>query len=235
MNFRNMWRTEGQTVSKHVGVREQLANKYISGSGIEIGALHFPQPVPEGTKVTYVDVGSAEEMQEKFKEVEVKKNLITVDNAETLELFNDDHQDFVIANHVLEHCEDVIGTLKNWVRVLKPGGKLFIALPDKEQTFDKLRPITPFSHLVSDHLEGPKASREHHYREWYALSEEEDGKDIEAKVSAAMASHQNIHWHVWDEMAMWELFVSVTSFVNIRLLEYRRNGIEVVWILERWQ
>jgi len=40
--------------------------------------------------------------------------------------------DVVIARHVLEHCLDTVETLREWKRVLKPGGRLIIAVPDED-------------------------------------------------------------------------------------------------------
>lgn len=45
--------------------------------------------------------------------------------------FDDNSQDVVIARHILEHCLDSVGTIKSWKRILKPGGKLLIAVPDE--------------------------------------------------------------------------------------------------------
>ncbi len=50
----------------------------------------------------------------------------------TLDLpFPDKSQDVVIARHILEHCLDTVGTLNGWKRVLRPGGKLLLAVPDE--------------------------------------------------------------------------------------------------------
>ena len=59
-----------------------------------------------------------------------------IDNGETLQTLPDARQDFVVANHFLEHCQDPIGTIVNHFRVLKPGGVLFMAVPDKRWSFD---------------------------------------------------------------------------------------------------
>lgn len=37
--------------------------------------------------------------------------------------------DFVFACHCVEHCERVVDALREFMRVLKPGGRLFIATP----------------------------------------------------------------------------------------------------------
>lgn len=40
--------------------------------------------------------------------------------------------DVLIARHILEHCVDLIETLSHWRNILKPGGKLIIAVPDQD-------------------------------------------------------------------------------------------------------
>jgi predicted SAM-dependent methyltransferase len=45
--------------------------------------------------------------------------------------FEDNSVDTIIARHILEHCIDSINTLKKWIRILKPGGRLIIAVPDE--------------------------------------------------------------------------------------------------------
>jgi len=44
--------------------------------------------------------------------------------------FDANSQDTIIARHILEHCQDPLGTMAEWNAVLKPGGKLIIAVPD---------------------------------------------------------------------------------------------------------
>ena len=42
----------------------------------------------------------------------------------------DGSQDTIIARHLLEHCQDTVGTLSAWNRALKKNGKLIIAVPN---------------------------------------------------------------------------------------------------------
>ena len=52
----------------------------------------------------------------------------------------------MIANHFIEHAEDLVGTPGHFVRTLHPGGILFMALPDKRFTFDQKHPETSNEH-----------------------------------------------------------------------------------------
>jgi hypothetical protein len=60
-------------------------------------------------------------------------------------------QDFIIANHALEHSPDPYGTLKNWLSKLRPAGVIYAAIPIAEKCYDKGRPVTSLQHLVDDH------------------------------------------------------------------------------------
>lgn len=48
--------------------------------------------------------------------------------------FETDQLDFVYGGHVLEHCENPLGTVKEWLRVVKPLGYVVIVHPDRRGT-----------------------------------------------------------------------------------------------------
>lgn len=48
--------------------------------------------------------------------------------------FADNSQDVVIARHIFEHCLDSVGTARRWNRIIRPGGKLILAVPDERVT-----------------------------------------------------------------------------------------------------
>ena len=104
-------------------------------------------------------------------------NVDIVDDGESLATISDGSMDFVVANHFIEHCQDPIRALTNHFRVLKTGGILFLALPDKRFTFDKDRPVTPNAHLYQDHEIGPAQSR---------LSILRNGSDSSKRLRAKM-------------------------------------------------
>ena len=128
--------------------RENIADLDLQGQGIEIGALHHPLVVPKDVKVLYVDRMSVADLRKQYPELN-DLPLIEADilaNGEDLETIADNTQDFVIANHFIEHCQDTIGTIENMLRVLKPGGILYSAIPDKRGSFDIDRDVTSIEH-----------------------------------------------------------------------------------------
>lgn len=60
-------------------------------------------------------------------------NVDHVCNANNLSLFSDDTFSEMYASHVVEHLDykdELDSTLKEWLRVLKPGGRIYISVPD---------------------------------------------------------------------------------------------------------
>jgi SAM-dependent methyltransferase len=216
-------------------VRARIAQQYIKGAGIEFGALHAPLSVAADVAVKYADREPVDQLNKSYADVDgiMPPDIIT--DIESMRGIPDQSQDFVIANHVLEHVEDPIRALASIGRVLRAGGVAFIALPDKRFTFDRDREITPLSHLVRDNEKGPEWSLAAHYDEWCRCVDGLQGQAHSERVALMLEDRTNIHFHVWDYAAMTELFSFVASRaepgfdVEVSLF----NQIEVIWILRK--
>jgi len=57
---------------------------------------------------------------------------VVVDTCERLDLFADKSMDFVFSSHLLEHIEHFEDALREWWRVIKPGGHLVLYLPHRD-------------------------------------------------------------------------------------------------------
>jgi glycosyltransferase involved in cell wall biosynthesis len=186
--------------------RESIAATYLSGDGIEIGALHNPLAIPPCARVKYVDRMPKEKLFEHYPELRTLPlvDVDIVDDGELLKTVADSSQDFVIANHFLEHSEDPIITITNLLRVTKVGGVVYLAVPNMTKTFDCNRVETSLSHLINDHNLGIATSRRSHYEEWVSLVEPhfgrtyEDGIAFNNRVEEIMGQKYSIHFHCWS-------------------------------------
>jgi SAM-dependent methyltransferase len=217
--------------------RSALGRRYLAGSGLEIGALHKPQAVSLGAHVTYVDHLDQAGLRAEYPELN-RVRLVDVDildDAETLTSVAAQSQDFIIANHYLEHCENPLGAIRSHLEKVKTGGLLFYTLPDRNMTFDWKRHNTPFAHLVADDERGPEQSRVDHYRDWVRHVVGKEGAAVEATSRRLMTRHYSIHFHCWDKPSLRAFFVAARAYLDeqFSIVECRPNGPEMVFVLRR--
>jgi SAM-dependent methyltransferase len=218
--------------------RALVAQWFLRGDGIEIGALHNPLKMPAATSVKYVDRMSAGDLRLQYPELE-KLPLVDpdiIDDGETLSQVAASTQDFVVANHFLEHCQNPIATLQNFIRVLKPEGILYLVIPDKLYTFDKHRPSTTLEHIIRDFGEGPAWSREFHYREYARLVDHASpGEAEELRAQQLMGMNYSIHFHVWTKGQALELLHTLNEKYRLgyEVRFFLDNGPEGIYLLQK--
>ncbi len=215
-------------------LREVLARSYLQGQGLEIGGLHNPLKVPRSVQVTYVDRLPVAELRRHYPELEGQPfvPVHVQDDGERLAKFADASQDFVIANHFLEHCQDPIGAMESFFRVLKPGGVLYLAVPDKRYTFDRDRPVTPIEHLIRDREEGPAWSKRQHFEEWTRLvNKVMDDAEAEEEITRLTALDYSIHYHVWTQVEFRELVLFMQRRLRFEVELFLKNGEEMIVVL----
>jgi len=236
------------TPPEYLNARTEFAQAYLAGEGLEIGGLNWPLDAPAGATVRQVDRMSTDDLRREYPEMADHPllNVDIVDDGETLKTVPEDSQDFIIANHFLEHTEDPIGTIGIHLGKLKPGGILFYAVPDKRYTFDFRRTITPLEHMVRDHEEGPAGSRREHFDEWtYQVGgTEEDRATDEAYAKFEEWAERearrlededfSIHRHVWDQGSFLRLLLHCRErFGNFDIEATASWSIEIVAILRK--
>lgn len=149
----------------------ELAHKYLDGkTGIEIGAsAHNPFNLEGNCEfVDYTDDMSTTFKLEEEKLCGEKQKVDVVAPAWWLP-YKSESLDYVLSSHVIEHCWNVLATLDEWARVLKPDGLIFMIIPHKERTFDKDLPRTKYQELFSRYLgleQEPELDTHEHYSVW---------------------------------------------------------------------
>lgn len=216
-------------------VRRRLAERYLRGDGIEIGALHQPLVVPREARVRYVDRYDVDGLRRHYPELRglPLTPVDILDDGETLSSLADASVDFVIANHFIEHTQSPLAALSNHLRVLRPGGILYLAVPDKRRTFDAGRDVTPLEHILHDLEEGAESSRAQHFREW--AEHVEQAADVEARAAQLMAEDYSIHFHVWTPDDFEELLVHARDELRMPLAieQLQHNEFEFIAVLRR--
>lgn len=154
---------------KYVKFRESsLAHKILDGlRGIEIGGSAHN---PFGLKTLNIDYTDDYSTGFKQEEIDLCGTFLKVDvvaSGDDLP-FKDNIWDFVISSHVIEHFYDPVKTVEEWLRVVKPGGYVYIIAPHKERTFDKPRPRTPLEEIIDrhEHPNPPIPDHHGHYSVW---------------------------------------------------------------------
>lgn len=127
----------------------------VNGRGLEIGASHAPIfPKREGFDVEVLDHASADDLRRHYGAAG-----LDISGIEEVDWVSDGRPlhdiiphrssyDYVFSSHAIEHVTDFIGYLKSCELLLKPGGVVAMAVPDKRYTFDALRPITTTGQML---------------------------------------------------------------------------------------
>jgi SAM-dependent methyltransferase len=130
---------------------------------------------------------------------------------------------FLLSSNCLEHVANPIKALKEWVRVVEPGGLMLLILPDKRSNFDHRRPVTRFDHVLDDYRSGVGEDDLTHLNEILELHDLErdpwaSGRDNFIRRSRDNFKHRGLHHHVFDSA----LITQMTTYVGITPL---RQGI----------
>lgn len=238
MDLRRVAKKIAKGFRQYLG-RLTVADRYLRGEGLEIGALQDPLPLPRGARARYVDIAPTEELRKLYPRKK-RRHLVEVDivdDGETLRSVENDTQDFVVANHFFEHVEDPIATLRNLLRVVRPGGVVYLSIPDKRFIFDKDRETTSYEHLVRDHEQGPEVSRRAHYEDVVRNAEKvAEEAAVEARVAVLEWQEYRIHFHCWTQTEILELLVKLQrrpGFPGFDVEHFGKNEEEMVLVLRK--
>ncbi len=221
------------------------ASRFIYGDGIEIGPCNAPLQVnPKVARVRYVDRLTEGQIRERFPELEgvaITPVDILCDVAqEGLGPFQTESLDFIIANHLLEHCPNPLWILKEIYRVLRKSGVLYLALPDKDYTFDKDRAITPLAHLIRDLTHHTTKVEDAHLIDFIVNAGKIAIPEDPSKKERLFDSHRerSIHVHVWTWNEMLEFLKYMiqargTPFELLELYLPKAVKIEAIFVLRK--
>ena len=91
---------------------EGFYDNFIVGKGLDIGCSVRQRSISADATLWDRQIGSGD--------------------ATFLEEVEDNSYDYVMASHILEHIVDREEALRNWIRVVKPGGYLIVCVPERD-------------------------------------------------------------------------------------------------------
>ncbi len=216
--------------------RQQLTDKYLKPGqlGLEIAGLHNPWPVPNGSFAIQLDIKDTPELRDQYPEMCHKPftKVHVLDDGNYLKAIADNSMDFLLSSHVLEHMLDVITSIKNWLRVVKPGGHVLMAIPEMTQTFDKDRVPTTFEHVFSE-WGGDDHHLVEHYTEYFSVVDKLSGDALNNAVTESLMNGSHIHFHCWTKEGLGELFAHLMIPLKFTLRYFGFIGHEVLVVLEK--
>lgn len=182
--------------------------KWLRGIGIEIGAHNIPI---EGIRPIYVD---------RFFEFAGCKCLVDIISDASVLPFRENSLDYIASSHLFEHLPNPVLALSEWYKLVKPGGVIYMIVPDRRFTFDHLRERTTLLHLIQDFENNTTCCDPTHVEDFCGhvdfslLMPHNTPQDIsnfrreqkEAYQSSIKAGGEiNIHFHVFEKEDVIEL------------------------------
>lgn len=224
--------------------REQL-KKHIKGKGIEIGALQNPLDLTglDVSEIKYVDRLSLKDLREHYPELDNMniKDPDIIDDCETLKSIEDNSLDFIIANHLIEHLSNPVGSLVNWHSKLRKDGIIFLAAPDMDKTFDKKRDLTTLEHLIIDSKLDPETRNvldKYHFYEWAILVQNKTGEEALKGGDDLHSKSISIHYHTFKFKSLKKViqYLNSQKKVKFKIVDFsqtHKSGNEFIFILRK--
>jgi len=204
-----------------------MVDKFCTGFGLEIGPGSKSYTKVEST--IYLDKYPTRE----------KVGERTFLTADTIEIpIKENTFDYIFSAHCLEHVPNTIKVLKEWIRVLKPGGILFLVLPHGERTFDRGRKMTTLEHHVLDYKNKANHTDSTHWEEIekYCIPQEDHPwKEKALRPDGSwdfpwLADIGVLHYHVWSEVEIGKLlkYLGGEILLSIPEVSDRKDSFMVV-------
>lgn len=148
-----------------------------------------------------------------------------IGEADALKDIRDNAYDFIVASHVLEHLANPLKAVREWQRVVRPGGVILIVVPDRNNRFDCERPVTTFAHLTEDRVRDAGEDDLTHLEEVLRCNVRSNAR-AESDLRCNLQT-RCLHHHVFDE----KLLVQVMEYLGMPVLRSRKAGAGHIFIM----
>ncbi len=147
----------------------------------------------------------------------------------------DDSYDFVLSCHSLEHMANPLKAMQEWKRVIKNNAYVLLILPHMDKTFDRNRPLTSMSHLISDLENNTQENDSTHFDEvifLHDLSMDGGVKNIGdlKKRTSENFSNRCVHHHVFNT----PLVAKLADYTGFKICYIQHfNPFHIIFLLKK--
>jgi SAM-dependent methyltransferase len=136
--------------------------------------------------------------------------------------------DFVCNSHVLEHTPNPGLAVEEWLRVVKPGGLIYMIIPDMRFSYDRARVLTQPVYMVERFLRREITFRRDEFQELVYLSGKgEFPERSEAVVDAQVAAEWMGHMHTFTGPSALEFFCLLRPYLGFDVVLYDCQDINI--------
>jgi SAM-dependent methyltransferase len=139
-----------------------MAHYFCKGKGLEIGAMSAPYAFGAKCVVEYADIYDTNKLKKIIEKIPLpnlyRESYVPIKYQLKaphygLEMIASNFFDFVYSSHSLEHTPNPIWALVEQLRVIKTGGIIYAAIPNKNNTYDINRNSTPVEKLIQKYVD----------------------------------------------------------------------------------
>ena len=214
-HFRVFGEAEGRQANRLATRMDFVRLIPTNADALEIGP--FARPLLTGPRVRFFDVLSQADLITRARKVgEPYMSVPVIDFVSPTGDLSivDQFFSYVVSSHCLEHQPDMIAHLKQVERILRPGGRYFILVPDKRYCFDAFMSESTIAEVLDAHHAGRKIHPLKSVIEHRALTTHNDSvrhwagdhgprfPDLATRVANALREHEAaaggyIDVHAW--------------------------------------
>ena len=185
--------------SEYVDLRKPLI-ELAKGSGVEIGPGNAPQIFPSSdVSVRYIERTPIKEWNDLYGSCDRKTsgavrelgNFYYESDGQQLDLIDEGELDFIFSSHVIEHFCNPLGTFEIWKRKLKGGGRVIGIVPDANNCFDLLQPLSEPSDWINEWVNQSWKLTQDKYEKWVRYTQ--PYADLEKLCNSPFSIHAHFY------------------------------------------
>jgi SAM-dependent methyltransferase len=190
--------------------RKRLGDPFVMGTGVEIGAGLHPVRHDGIRKLYFFDKRNPEEFEAYFG-APPEYDLI---DLEGVRREYPDGLDFISCHHVVEHIDNPVAVLADWISMIRQGGTFYLSIPSQNNSIEHGRLLTPLQHVLEDYFfQRPASSYESKQhinsfieactasggpvRPWFADNTTQDYARY-ILFDIGQRDDHDLHWHTYD-------------------------------------